>query len=165
MGRPTGLKRIVKAGEQGPKMETLIKTVEKHTRKISRKSSRNLPKGYSLLEFVTKKRYRNDVRIAASKALSAIGLDARKPGDRKLRAKVHRIIQKMADLDYDTTMHPDRKYDPETHIAAKETQKKLINLLFNARGPEKSKKFMAALARHISFIDIAHKEASKRIKT
>lgn len=102
------------------------------------------------------------MRIAASRALNAIGLDPKNPVDKALRAKVNREIQKTADLNYDANVHHDRKFDPETHAELAETQLSFLRLIFDAKGEAAVRKFGTVFEDHLKTIEIIHGELSMR---
>jgi len=172
-----GAARIIQRGERGPSIEALSKILGRRARRWAGRAVAQFGEVTpEALEFTTKKRWRSDATIAASKAMGAIGIGTRTEPERKLRAAVHRNMQRYMDLLWDSTRHPDRRYDPEAHIACSGALIAAAKLIGEAkasasqgmpaerdfRGALASRKFIDAFARHMGTIEIVHGELGRR---
>ena len=164
MPRLKGLDRIIRRGEKGPKFETLLKTLERHGKKTSRKAARGLiGQKADMFEFTVKKTWRHDQKIAVGKALSAIGLDTRDPVCRAIRGYIHQLVQRRTDLLYDANNHPDRRFDPEVPAEIDEINRQMVRIIAGAKGIPAVKKFDAVWGEHQGTVNIAHGELAKRL--
>ncbi|MDP2973927.1 MAG: hypothetical protein Q8N60_02655 [Candidatus Diapherotrites archaeon] len=160
-----GLERRIRYGVKGPKMETLIKTVTKRAEKFIRRARKRDGYDFSkIMETATKKRFRNDARIGFARAMDAISLDPKKPAEKKLRAELHRLAQKISDLQYETNFDPDARRDPEKHHELQETRELASTKILRAKGEEALERFNAVYLDKMSGIQIAHEEAARQIR-
>jgi len=94
--------------------------------------------------------------------MDAIGLDPRKPEEKKARAELHRLYQRIADLQYETKFDPDFRRDAEKHH---ELQQALIQagaIIVKTKGEPAVRKFDSVMWDKMTSIQIAHEEIVRK---
>jgi hypothetical protein len=99
--RKKGIDRIIEAGKKVKRPERLDPIVERATKKPIRRAKLHTLSGKPDTAVITmaQGRYRSDLKLAGSKALSAAGLNPRDISDKFTRKRVHQTLREVADLE------------------------------------------------------------------
>ncbi len=160
-----GLERRISYGKNGPKFETLVKTVTKTTARDSRRAGRKYGMNFGKIRtFVVKRRFKSDSRIAIARAMDAIGLDPKKPTEKKVRAEIQKMSQKMSELQYETNFNPDSRRDVNVHAELQKTITEMAQTIADVKGPEALDLFEKIYRGKMTEIQIAHEEAARNSK-
>lgn len=163
-GRPMvkGIERRRRYGLKGSAMATLVKTIEKKSVRAARQAERKLYAGKEKYAYTVKKTLRADATIAFARAMDAIHLDPRNSSDRKLRAQIHRLGQKVADLQFESLMGVLSRKNPAKPIELHQNMNKILEKVFAAKGWKAAELFNKVYYYKMSKIELAHKTILKK---
>ncbi len=163
MPRRRGVKNIVRKGKTPPNLTALInrlrRTADKAARKASYLEPHQIPHPKYPQEFVQRKTYRQDARIATGKALDAIGIYPRRTErNARIRRIIHQMTQIIADLNFEIS-DPFLSKRPEVTKALITVKIKLAGFIVGELGKKAYMDFIKYASAHLQKIYGAHEMA------